>query len=67
MKTAIGKVDAVNVVPQLFGDGGMLNRNGQLSIWLTDDARHIPVKAQLKGDFGTFDITLKQVSRVQAR
>ena len=66
MKTVVGKVDAVNVVPQLFGEGGMLNRNGQLSMWLTDDARHIPVKAQLKGDFGTFDITLKQVSRVQS-
>jgi Protein of unknown function (DUF3108) len=66
MKTVLGKVDAVNVVPQLFGEGGMLNRNGQLSMWLTDDARHIPVKAQLKGDFGTFDITLKQVSRVQS-
>lgn len=64
MKTVLGKVDAVNVVPQLFGEGGMLNRDGQLSIWLTDDARHVPVKAQLKGDFGTFDITLKQVSRV---
>lgn len=65
MKTVLGKVDAVNVVPQLFGEGGMLNRDGQLSIWLTDDARHVPVKAQLKGEFGTFDITLKQVSRVQ--
>jgi hypothetical protein len=65
MKTAIGKVNAVNVVPQLFGEGAMLSTKGQLSIWLTDDRRHIPVKAQLKGDFGTFDITLKQVSRLK--
>ncbi|HXD32625.1 MAG TPA: DUF3108 domain-containing protein [Pyrinomonadaceae bacterium] len=64
MKTVLGKHEAVNVVPQLFGEGGLLNRSGQLSIWLTDDSRHIPVKAQLKGDFGTFDITLKQVSGV---
>jgi len=66
MNTVLGKVNAVNVVPELFGEGGMLNqKGGQLSIWVTDDARHIPVKAQLKGEFGTFDITLKQVARVQ--
>jgi hypothetical protein len=66
MNTVLGKVNAVKVVPELFGEGGMLNqKGGQLSIWVTDDARHIPVKAQLKGEFGTFDITLKQVARVQ--
>lgn len=67
MKTALGKIDAVNVVPQLFGEGAMLtNTKGELSLWLSDDQRHIPVKAQLKGDFGTFDITLKQVVKTPA-
>lgn len=67
LKTALGKVDAVNVVPQLFGEGAMLtNTKGELSLWLTDDKRHIPVKAQLKGEFGTFDITLKQVAQSPA-
>jgi hypothetical protein len=64
LKTILGKVDAIHIEPQLFGEGGMVNTKGQFSIWLTDDYRHIPVKAQLKGDFGTFDITLKQVSRL---
>ena len=67
MKTAIGKIDAVNVVPQVFGEGALLpNTKGELSIWLSDDRRHIPVKAQFKGEYGTFDITLKQVTQLSA-
>ena len=65
LKTVLGKVDAILVSPELFGERGMLNTTGQLSIWLTDDQRRIPVKAQLKTDYGTFDITLTQVSRVR--
>ena len=67
MKTVLGKIDAVHVKPELFGEQGLVNTKGQLSLWLTDDHRHIPVKAQLKGDYGTFDITLKQVSRARFR
>ena len=61
MKTAIGRVAAVRVEPKLFGDGGMISAKGQFSVWVTDDARHIPVSAQLKGEFGMFDITLKKI------
>jgi hypothetical protein len=60
MKTALGRITAVRVEPMLFGEGGMVSAKGQLSVWVTDDARHVPVSAQLKGDFGTFDITLKK-------
>jgi hypothetical protein len=63
MKTVLGKGDVLRVSPELFGERGMVNTKGQFSIWLTDDDRHIPVKAQLKNDYGTFDITLKQISR----
>src|SRR5215813_5083363 len=67
MKTVVGKGNVIRVSPELFGERGMVNAKGQFSIWLTDDDRHIPVKAQLKSDYGTFDITLKQVSQVGQR
>lgn len=67
LKTVLGRVDSIHVVPQIFGSGKMLDTKGELSLWLTADERHIPVKAQLKGDFGTFDITLKQLSNVPSR
>lgn len=65
LKTVLGKVEAIHVEPELFGERGMVKSKGQFSIWLRDDGRHIPVKAQLKGEFGTFDITLKQVSQLR--
>jgi hypothetical protein len=66
MKTVLGRVTAVHLEPELFGERGMVNTKGQFSMWLTDDQRHLPVSAQLKGEFGTFDITLKKVSQHQA-
>jgi Protein of unknown function (DUF3108) len=67
MKTALGRVNVVRVDPELLGQRGMVNAKGQFSIWLTDDRRHIPVLAQLKSEFGTFDITLKKVSHQSSR
>jgi hypothetical protein len=63
LKTVLGRVTTVHIQPELFGEQGMLKTKGQLDIWLTDDERRIPVSAQIKGEFGTFDVTLKKVSR----
>ena len=59
--TAVGRVKAIRVEPALFGDDSLLHTRGQLSIWLTEDERHLPVRAQLKVEIGTFDIKLKRV------
>jgi len=61
INTVLGRVSAVRIDPALFGEDG-LARRGSLSIWITDDSRRLPVKAQLKVDLGTFDIKLKRVS-----
>lgn len=61
MDTAIGRVKAIRIEPALFGDDSLLHTRGQLSIWLTEDERHLPVRAQLKVEIGTFDIKLKRV------
>ena len=63
MKTALGRVTVVRIDPELFGQRGLVNLKGQFSIWLTDDKRHIPVKAVLKNEYGTFEITLKKIAR----
>ena len=64
--TILGKVKAVRIEPALFGDTSLIHAHGQLSIWLTQDDRHLPVRAQLKIDLGTFDIKLKRVTYLQA-
>lgn len=63
--TVLGKVKAIRIEPAMFGDTSLARVRGQLSIWITEDERHLPVKAQLKVDLGTFDIKLKRVTYTQ--
>jgi hypothetical protein len=63
LNTVVGKVSALRVEIGLFGAGRLVgDRKGEMSIWITDDARRLPVRAQLKADVGTLDIKLKKVS-----
>ena len=66
LDTPIGRVKAIRIEPALFGDDALLRTRGQLSIWLTQDERHLPVRAQLKVEMGTFDIKLKRVTYADA-
>lgn len=63
MKSILGRTDSVKVEVGLFGPSGMVDSEGQFSIWFTDDARRIPVSARVKTEYGTFDIKLKKVVR----
>lgn len=62
MKTVLGEVSTVRVDPQMFGDGRLVRGKGQVSIWFTDDARHVPVQARVSSDMGTLNIKLKKMS-----
>lgn len=66
-KTALGRVEAFRVDPQVFGPGRMIGDDGQFSIWITNDSRRVPVSARIKMKYGTFDITLRKVSRSQTQ
>ena len=66
MKTAVGRVDALRVEPELFGPDGMMDRKGHISIWYTADNRRIPVKAVIKTEYGTFDVKLRKIIRHQS-
>ena len=62
LNTVLGRVDALRVNAELFGPERLIdNEKGEFSIWVTDDARHIPVGGRVKTDYGTFDIKLKRV------
>ena len=62
MKTILGQVNALRVNPELFGADRLIDKEqGEFSIWITDDARHIPVAGRIKTDYGTFDIKLKRI------
>jgi Protein of unknown function (DUF3108) len=62
MKTPWGRVSVLRVEPDLFGPDQLIDeRKGQLSLWITDDERRLPVNARIKSEYGTFDIKLKRV------
>jgi hypothetical protein len=61
MKTVVGRVEALRVDPGLFGPNAMMNREGHISIWYTNDTRRIPVRARIKTEYGTFNVTLRKI------
>jgi len=64
MKSVLGKVEVVRVDIDLFGPGRPVEEGkGKMSIWVTSDERHVPVKARLSHDMGQLDITLKSIQR----
>jgi hypothetical protein len=67
INTVLGHVNTFRVEPAMFGAENLSRSRGQLSIWITDDDRHLPVKAQLKVELGTFDIKLKKVRFPEVR
>lgn len=62
MKTVVGKVQTLKVDAEIFGEGRLLRGKGKMSIWFTDDIRHIPVRAKINNEMGTLDITLKSIT-----
>jgi hypothetical protein len=62
IKSVIGKVQTLKVDADIFGEGRLLRGKGKMSIWFTDDARHIPVRARINNEMGTLDITLKSIT-----
>ncbi len=64
MKSMLGKVEVVRIDVELFGPGRPVEEGkGKMSIWVTDDERHVPIKARLSHDMGQLDITLKSMQR----
>ena len=58
LKTDLGKFKTIRVEPKIFGPGKLISREGEMTIWLTDDDRRIPVKATAKFSGGTATVNL---------
>jgi hypothetical protein len=67
IKCVLGRISAFRIEPAMFGEGRMLRGEGKMSIWITEDSRHLPVWAHLNVSAGTVDIKLKRVSHQDAR
>lgn len=63
LSTVLGKVWCLKVEPELFGRGHLIEtQNGKMTIWMTDDERHIPVRTQINASIGKVEIKLKSMT-----
>lgn len=58
LKTDCGRVKTLKVEPQLFGPGQLFARQGEMTMWLSDDNRHIPLRLLAKTPAGTITAKL---------
>lgn len=63
-KTAIGKVWCLKIEPDVFGEGKMIERDGSMTIWITDDARRIPVRSVINTSLGKVEVKLKSAKNI---
>ena len=61
-KTEIGKVMCFRVEPLVFGPGRLIEGDGSMIIWITDDARRLPVRSQVQASIGKIEIKIQSVS-----
>lgn len=64
-KTAIGRVWCWRVEPEVFGENRMIEQEGSMTIWITDDARRLPVRSKIDSDIGKIEVKLKKVATVK--
>src|SRR5262245_2053155 len=57
LKTDCGRVKTVRLEPKLFGPGRMIKRQGEMTIWVSDDNKHTPLRVVAKS--GSRTVTAK--------
>ena len=51
--------------PEVFGDNRMIEQKGSMTIWITDDARRIPVRSKIDTKIGKIEIKLRKVEKAK--
>lgn len=64
LETDFGKFATVKLEMKIF-NGKYIRRKGRLFLWVTDDSRHVPLRAQIKSSFGTVTATLTEMKNVK--
>ncbi len=64
-KTIFGKLWCFRVEPQVFGPNRLIEREGDMTIWITDDVRRLPVRSVVNSPYGKIDIRLKSAKNLR--
>lgn len=64
-KTVLGKVWCFRIEPEVFGENRPVEQEGSMIIWITDDTRRLPVRAQVNSSIGKIEVKLKKVENIK--
>lgn len=66
-KSVLGRIWCYRVEPEVFGANRLVEEtSGKMIIWITDDARRIPVRTHLSASIGKVEVKLKEIKFVSA-
>lgn len=60
--TKAGTFNCLLVEPRLYQADGSLRKKGQMTLWMTDDSRHIPVRIRMGLAFGSITASLESMT-----
>lgn len=61
-KSVLGNLWCFRLEAEVFGENRLIEQEGSLFIWITDDTRRIPVRGQINAEIGRVEIRLRTVS-----
>ncbi len=64
-KSILGKTWCFRVEPEVFGANRLIEKQGSMIIWITDDTRRIPVRSQVNTPIGRIEVRLKQMKFIR--
>lgn len=64
-KSILGKTWCFRVEPEVFGTNRLIEKDGSMIIWITDDSRRIPVRSQINTTIGRIEVRLKQIQFIK--
>jgi hypothetical protein len=60
-KSIFGKIWCFRVEPEVFGENRMIEKEGTMTIWITDDDRRLPVRTQINTSIGKVVVSLTKI------
>ena len=61
-KSVLGKKWCFRLEPEVFGENRLIENEGSLTIWITDDKERLPIRANIETSIGKIVVKLKEIT-----
>lgn len=62
-KSILGKKWCFRIEPEVFGTNRMIEQDGDMTIWITDDDQRIPVRSRINTKIGKIEVRLRSMEK----